>query len=295
MALDKTDYVLKSLIKLVCKKWELYIVSRIIHRLDDDEIEFVTQQLVRLKDGRYALTDLYFPQFKLHLEIDEPHHEKQQDEDIKREYDIVNAIDHEIRRIRVSNNGNIRSLVSINSEIDDVVSDIRKMKADLVANGTFVPWDFDSRFSAAVSIQRGIVSISDNTVFQKQIEALKCFGFPGRDLQRGTWTIPDGSDDYVWFPRLYEYKLWRNELTADGETIYERATGVEGLESLVKQRKDWKAKPSRRAIVFAKARDPLGGNLLRYVGSFVVDWEKSSDNALAFKRIAAKENVRVRS
>ena len=74
---DKGEYVRRSLSKMRQKPWELYVISRIVHRLNDPDIEFVPQQLVRLESGRRALTDLYFPQFDLHFEVNEGHHFEQ--------------------------------------------------------------------------------------------------------------------------------------------------------------------------------------------------------------------------
>ena len=42
----KADYIVKSLSKIKYKSWELYVVSRFIHTLDDLDVEFVCQQLV---------------------------------------------------------------------------------------------------------------------------------------------------------------------------------------------------------------------------------------------------------
>ena len=51
---------------------ELYVISRIIHLLDDEEIEFICQQYVKSRSGVGYLIDLCFPQLKLYCEIDEP-------------------------------------------------------------------------------------------------------------------------------------------------------------------------------------------------------------------------------
>lgn len=282
--------MLKSLSKLTHKRWELFIISGIIHRLNNEEIEFVTQQLVRLPSGQRVLTDLYFPQFRIHLEIDEPYHNDQKENDSKRELDIINLTDHRLERIKVTDDsGNIRSLVSISNEIDQFVIKIESELSNLLKIGKFIPWDFERRYSSDLTIELGKISIAGNTIFRKQIDAMRCFGFKGTGWQRGAWKIPDSNGDFIWFPRLYETKIWHNELTPDGETIFERAINDAGKVSIGKQIKDWKNEPERKAIVFAKAEDFLGSNLLRYVGSFTVDWSKSSDDTLAFKRIAIEE------
>jgi hypothetical protein len=59
---DKTNYVLKSLSKLSSKATEQYVISRVIHCLDDLSIEFVCQQHLS-PDGKGYVLDLFFPQF----------------------------------------------------------------------------------------------------------------------------------------------------------------------------------------------------------------------------------------
>ena len=79
----------------------------------------VTQQHVARPDGR-ALTDLFFPQLSLRVEVDEEHHKANIDADNIRTADIVNATNHEIVRIDVS-----KTLNQINSRINHIVDKIR--------------------------------------------------------------------------------------------------------------------------------------------------------------------------
>ncbi|HFF4823898.1 TPA: AbaSI family restriction endonuclease, partial [Acinetobacter baumannii] len=71
---DLTDYVIRQLGRTKNKRYETYVVSRIIHLLNDFTLKFVTQQFVRLSNKKIALTDLYFPQLGIHIEVDEEHH-----------------------------------------------------------------------------------------------------------------------------------------------------------------------------------------------------------------------------
>lgn len=142
---DKQLYVTRSLAKLTRKPWELFAISRILHKLDDDEIEFVMQQYVRREAGSRALTDLYFPQFSLHLEIDEPHHEKaaHSKSDRLRELDIIEATDHEIDRIKIADPEgdpkNPKPMPEIKRDIDAFIEKVRQKKLAAIANGTFSP------------------------------------------------------------------------------------------------------------------------------------------------------------
>lgn len=85
--------------KINNKKYESYVVSRIVHLLNDTEIQFIPQQLVRKPDGKRYLIDLYFPQFKLAVEVDEPYHNSQVEEDELREREIIELTNSDFQRI----------------------------------------------------------------------------------------------------------------------------------------------------------------------------------------------------
>lgn len=252
----------------------------------------MTQQYVRREDGSYALTDLYFPQFDLHLEIDEPPHEEElaKQRDSLRTRDLVLVTGHTIERLKIlKEDGSTKSLFEIRSEVNEFVEKLRLQKE---SRSGFAPWDLETRYSPEPVIERGIVSIADNVVFRTQIDAMRCFGFKGKGWQKGAWTIPDGSNDFLWFPRLFEHGMWRNEISEDGTKIYERAINAEGRASLEKQRSEMRVQPNRRAIVFAKAQDPLGYKLLRYVGTFQPNFSETDEEVITFDRIAISEKTR---
>lgn len=300
--MNKQEYFLRSLQKVSYKKWELFIISRILHKLDDHDIEFITQQLVRLPDGNRKLTDLYFPQFAHYLEIDEAHHDNQGEADKKRSQDIIEATGLGETRIQVyhenseSEEKKARNLKQICRDTDAFVAYIKEQKEKEEQKGTFTPWDFDRRYSSKPIIERGELSVEKNDVFKIQTEALKCFGFKGKAWQRGVWPIPDGSNDIVWFPRLYLHnEIWENSLISQGKRIVEKAAGNnrKAVESIEKQRAEGEKYPNRKHIVFAKASDPLGFNLLRYVGTFRLNMSASKKTELIFDRISTTEKVRL--
>lgn len=303
MAISKEEYILRSLSKIAHKKWELFIISRLIHGLDDDEIEFITQQLVRRSDGVRALTDIYFPQFNLHLEIDEPYHNNQLEEDSKREQDIIQITGHKVERIKVKEDtDSTLRIKNIRADVDKLVQKIRDLKKTAIDKKRFSPWDFERRYSAEPAIARGNISTEDNIVFRTQVEALRCFGFKGKGWQRGAWSIPDGSNDLVWFPRLYPHGIWHNKLIDNGQIILEcagseeignrKVYNEEAIASINKQREDNSKYPKRKYIVFAKAKDNLGFNLLRYVGTFQMNFDDTSPEVLRFDRVRAEEAIR---
>ena len=92
--------------------------------MNDFGIKLVTQQYVTRPEGR-ALTDLYFPQFGFHIEVDEGQHFNQAniEADKIREADIINATGHEMLRIDVT-----KSFDDINIQVDIAVNKIKSMR-----------------------------------------------------------------------------------------------------------------------------------------------------------------------
>lgn len=280
--MDKSEYIRTRLSKLTHKSWELFVISRIIHRLDDLSIEFVCQQMVRRENGKHALSDLYFPQFGLHLEVDEKHHDHEvnQQADFLREKDIVAATQDDVHRIRISERGRDRPLEHILGDIERFIELVHEKKRAALAAGTFRPWDPARRFNPWTWIDQGSISVEENVSFTTQVDALRCFGFTGRTLWKGAWNVKDGSGRRVWFPRLTKQDVWDNRLTetAHGATItVERFDGVPDP-----------ATPGVDMIVFARATDSYGATLFRFKGVFVYKDELSTPTRSVYERKATR-------
>jgi len=287
MTLTKDEYVLNRLSKIRHKKWELFVITRIVHRLDDPEIEFVCQQYVKRKDGNRALTDLFFPQFGIHLEIDEGQHAEKahQKSDALRSQDIIDATGHEILRIKVySMDGKTnRPLRDISQDADEFVAKIKKEKARQLSIGLFEPWDFDAKFNADAYLKQGYIDVMENVVFRYQHDALRCFGYTGKAYQRGAWTIKSDKRRNVWFPRLYETKDWNNSLSDDEQQIVEQRVSGEPVNENHANIEKWDSR-----IVFARYHDELGARLYRFVGEFQFDESASSPVKSVFRRISTR-------
>jgi hypothetical protein len=165
-------------------------------------------------------------------------------------------------------------------------------KAVAIWNATFVPWDFEGRYDPQKYIDSGFIDVSHNVTFRRQIEALRCFGFSGKGYQRGVWKIPDGTKDVLWFPRLYPHGNWNNSLEGGGRFILEKPITPEGIRSIKDQIKDFNAGKYRHHIVFAKSVDVLGGRLYRYVGTFGVNLNASSEDCIRFDLVRSREPTR---
>ena len=73
--ITKDEYLLRNFSKITHKKWELFVITRVLHLLNDPEIEYICQQYVNPPNSsKYYLTDLCFPSLKIYYEIDEGQH-----------------------------------------------------------------------------------------------------------------------------------------------------------------------------------------------------------------------------
>lgn len=298
MTITKDEYILRRLSKLAHKKWELFIISRILHKLDDPDIEFVTQQYIARKDGTRAMTDMYFPQFALHLEIDEAQHldEKHVQADKRRSEDIISVTNHKIHRIQVvrkTKKGAVKylPLEDIKKETDKFIVDLRELKSTQIKNDEFVKWDFEGYYNPKKYIERGYIDVAQNVLFKKQVDALRCFGFTGKGWQRGAWSVGDGSGDLLWFPRLYEVDEWDNELVDDGKVIFERPKSPKAGEWTKESQQNNYDKGNR--ITFARVRDTFGHTLYRYVGTFKYNSKLSDDSVTQFDLVRSVEETRI--
>ena len=280
MKFSKDQYILRNFSKIQHKQWELYIITRIVHNLNDPEIEFVCQQLIKTKDGKRYLADLCFPSLKLYYEIDEAHHSssinKLKDEHRQRE--IIDATDFEEKRIKIFNkNNDDRNILEINREVDLFINYIKKRKKIFKKDGKFNPWNYENKFSPKIHINRGYIDVEDNVVFLKHKDALKCFGYNGGDYQRATWRIK-GTTKYVWFPKLYENKLWNNHLSEDFKNITMKKKDNSKIERISKD----------EMIVFAHYQDLLGQVVYKFLGEFHKSKDKTNDYKWVFERKKTK-------
>ena len=88
--------------KIKFKKTESYVIHRIWDKLDDTSILFEGQQEVLLPNGKHALARLYLPQLNIFVEVNEPYHENQVEEDEYRNTNIVNLTHGDLYIIRCS-------------------------------------------------------------------------------------------------------------------------------------------------------------------------------------------------
>ena len=269
----KHNYLLNSLSKIKHKKYELYVVSRVIFELDDWDIEFVCQQYVKTKRGR-NFVDLYFPQFKTYLKVNELYHNSpiQKDLDKNRDQEILeatNLIPFELNIFNTHKN-TLLSLPEINKEITNFCRAIKEEKKQALINNSFKPWTSqEAKYDVSQYKTSGIINVDDNVIVRRQYEALNLLGADYKGWQKAWWQ--KDSTYAVWFPKLYEIRssAWDNKLSDDGNTITERRK--DGAELTDYDR------VSKR-IVFGHQRNNFGQTVYKFLGVFVTDLTMSTNN-----------------
>tara|TARA_Y100001970_G_scaffold9482_1_gene11107 strand:- start:3044 stop:3913 length:870 start_codon:yes stop_codon:yes gene_type:complete len=283
MKISKDEYILRTFSKIQHKKWELYVITRIIHLLNDPEIEFVCQQLVKTPDNKRYLTDLCFPELNLYCEIDELQHSSKEHsfDDERRMQEIIDATDFVEKRIKMyDRNNKYKNLKDINSEIDDLVNFIINRKKQYIAKNKFIPWDYYNKYNPEVYIKRGYLDIKDNVSFLYIRDALRCFGYKGGHYQKAIWNIK-GTSKYLWFPKLYKNNDWNNTLSNDLKVIEMRKEDNSDIGEIKEHQKN--------NLVFAHSQNQLGQTVYKFIGEFNVSFDKS-DNS---KHIYIRKNTNV--
>lgn len=299
--MDKKEYIVNQLKRTYHKKYENYCITRIIHRLDNEYIQFITQQLFKRPDGKFALADLYFPQLNISVEIDEPHHLTQKEADKQRTLDIIKA-DQEIRkkytgiediildpieesRIEIREESSIEE---INNEIDIVIN---KIELKISAMGDkFVPWK-NVYEPASYYIKKGFIEKNDNAKFKTIDEIGKLFNIEKVSMGykiHGYVPIVNDSE-YFWCPHL---KLSDadviinnaiNTISPDGNYLFEYFKKDNDTE--VKKVLD----DNIKRYVFAQYKDEMGNESKKFIGVYSLDKDKTlKENVRVWKKISNK-------
>lgn len=228
--MNKLEYILHQFARTKNKKYENYCIERIYNKLDNPNLKFVTQQMFRRSDGKIALADLYFPQLKMSVEIDEQHHENQAEEDQIRTQEILSKIkkletvipfEPAEERIDV---GKSETLESIHQQIDEVVLKIQERIAQLPK----LEWKSDYR-STEELIQQKIIKDDEGAAFRTLWDVSNLFNKKYKEGSQNCFFAANVSRNiWVWCPKLKLEDMnvkvpYNNEISSDGKTIYESA------------------------------------------------------------------------
>lgn len=264
--MTKRDYIIRQIAKTNKKNYENYVVTRIYHLLNRTDLKFITQQYVNRPDG-HALTDMYLPQLQLHIEIDESFHKKQVDLDVDRETDIIQATDHQISRIEIT-----EDLDSINIQIANLIVEIKTKIEILEKNKQWESWDLDKEFNPNYYREKGYLDVEENPAFRKIVDACNCLGQNYKSVQQAWFRSKVYPNHNLWFPKFYENEDWDNQISKDGKVITEKCKNPDKYE-------EWfKGVTSNlvKRITFPRSIDNLGFRLYRFAGIFETDLNSSS-------------------
>lgn len=285
---SKLDYIVHSLSKGTNKKYETYIINSIWNRLNNPEVEFATQQYVKDSDGNTRYIDMYFPQIKFAIEVDEWYHgsDWQSSRDKKRAEAIRTAIldstiadrfsEITFKRIKIYKEGGAaKTAEELNQDVDEIVSNIKKCLEKL---GEGIRWDYDEEARMESIIRRGYLMRSDKLSTMKNI--LHVFGKNVRGWQSGSCWI-DGI--MIWSPTLSfngsDQSGWINTISDDLSKIYESGTGANGKgKSPGDAQRD--IDNATKRVVFLKYKDALGQRYRRFLGVYMCkgyDEEKKAE------------------
>lgn len=279
----EVDYYGKMLRSIRGKKYEVYAVSRIMHLLDDPEIELVTQKPVRKADGSLALLDLYLPQFNVGVEVDELHHldEGTREYDQAREQAIMDVSDirQPLEHLSVEVTDPLHTL---KERTDDLIARIREWKAEAVSAGTFIPFAYGDRYTPSVWRERGKISIDDDIQMPRARHVVELFGHVTTTQRQATYKL--GENFQVWMPELHQEVTkdredWKNVLSEDGQLI----TQIQLDEPKHPHN------PDMRNVVFAKYRHPVfNDTYYRFLGVFAVSGIDDTGREVTFRRTATE-------
>lgn len=273
---DKLDYITRQLSRAKKKRFEHYVINRIWNLLDDLSIKFITQQYVVRPDGR-ALTDMFFPQFDLHIEVDEPYHLNQIEQDKLRQADIINSTGHTIERVDTSN-----GIEFLNERINEIIHLIKKKKKE----SDFKPWNIEEEQTPQIYIDLGYIDIKDDVAFNYSYLACNCFGHDYKGFQKGGTIHPNQEKTVLWFPKLYPNKEWRNTISDDDNIITEICNDTNKLQNHITESLN---NGYYNRIIFARVKSSLGDIMYRFKGEYLLDInESNTTNGLIWKRIKTR-------
>lgn len=281
----KLEYMTRLFKSIRNKKYESYVIQRIWHLLNDDKILFVTQQYFSLGSGKYALADLFLPQIKMVIEVDENQHEKIEQKvlDAIRQNKITAISGVKLKRIKIFKNlTESYTLSEVNQQIDKLVDEIKNSVQELGPN--FKPWEGDKLMTPDYYISKGYFMVSENDYIKTIDDAAAVFGTKAKHrgyLRSAGFKVPNNPDKNVWLPSKGN-KYWENELL-DELTITECSKDPNKRQSHIEE----KIAENETRITFFRQKDILGFNYYKFVGVFRIDASESrKKNKCVWKRVS---------
>lgn len=275
----KTEYISRMLNKRTKNKnYENFVINQIYARLDNPELEIITQQCVRITNSNYLnkidnhhyLIDLYFPQINFAVEVDEGHHETIQNHysDKERENYIKGAVSCEIERIKICEEGTQkeRDFEDILSQIKKVIEKINSKIINYEAKNGKLKWTTNEDKIAQVK-KNMFFDVTEKVHFLGITNVLNLLSDDRYSLYQKS--VKKYDDYMIWIPVL-SIKMDDGKIkTANGCENYINEDGTEIIE--ISKKGGCKGWGKWKRVVFLKMKDELGNRCCRFVGVFKDD------------------------
>lgn len=280
------------------KDYENFVINQIYARIDNPELEIVTQKCVRptksidtknlTKVGKnHYLIDLYFPQINFAIEVDEGHHENVENQfnDKQRENLIKGSVSCDIKRIKICKPG-----TKIPQNYDDIIQQIKEMVVEI--KGKISEWEKKNNQKLKwITNDEKIKGVKNCKVFDA-CEAIHFGGItkvlnllPGIKHSKLYQRCVKNFDIYsIWIPvlsvRLDDGTVktangWENFINEDKDKIIEYPSDEKYNKKIDTYNAPTGSCPpkwgSRKRVVFMKMKDDFGNNCCRFLGVFKPD------------------------
>ncbi len=288
----KLDYISRLFQKTSGKRIEHYVISRIWHLLNDYDIKMMPQQYVSRHSSKYALTDVFFPQFGFHIEVNEPAHYDSLEHiqrDLKRQKEIEINTGHKLFVIDCR-----EDLEGIHAQIDKVIEAINAALNDQKKEGFFKPWRPENEHNPLFWKKKGAITLSNEVSFHTIEDICLLFGADAKKtkrgfLRKGGLQHPAFPEIYLWWPSERPRSGWQNNYDEIDATITETHSDKEKkLEHYL----SYSNKTITRAVFF-HYKDILGLTNYKFVGVFTNDHSKSNENiGTVWTRVGEQLNLK---
>lgn len=297
------------------KDYENFVINQIYARIDNPELEIVTQKCVRPNKGvdtknlievgkNHYLIDLYFPQINLAVEVDEGHHEDVENQlnDKQRENLIKDAVHCDVKRIKICKEG-----TKIPQEYSNIINQIKKMVVEI--KDKISEWEKEKKQKLKwVTNEEKIEKVKKSKAFDAS-EAIH-FGSMAKvlNLLLGTkkysvFQPAEKKFDFysIWIPVLTVTRDdgtvktangWKNFINENEDEIIEYPSDKDYNEKLNTYNKEAGSCPSEwgvlKRVVFMKMVDDFGDKCCRFLGVFKpdhIEYENGKQKRI-YKRIA---------
>jgi very-short-patch-repair endonuclease len=276
--------------KAASKPTELYVLTRLWHQLNDAEIQIVPQQYVGLPENRYAMTDVFFPQAGIFVEINEPEHYYS---------DWKIQLDHH-RNQSIAGRTGIQIMVvdcresmqGIHQQIDRIVEAIRERVAESRQQGIFKRWRPNEARNPEYWKEKKRIHIEDDVIMSNIETICQLFDADFNKTKRGYFrkgAIPHPNllECVIWWPSAFSRSGWQNICNEGGDLITESHQNPQRNQAHYHNTVKW---PHKR-IVFYFNKDILGFSGYYFMGIYEIDTNLSNEHEGLFWRRVSKEVV----